>query len=478
MLQIIPENIFDSFQTIASELDADIQVLSEFSTILTLQNKSTEGEIRLLQIFSGVYAILFDLSVKEKITFTLKTTDSAVISCLYHRSGKVSHKSDFNIEYNKIEILQNIIIANNTEQNDHLIFEGDRLVQLNMIIMVEDLLVNTEDKEIDIFKSSIYKLFTELHQRQSYRYFGQIRAQVLEQLEFLIENRGTDTLSLMMNKAATLMLLARQFFFQEQFANNSDITIPLKRTEIEKIAALKEYIVAHLGHQITINKLIEISGLNSKKIRSGFRYLFNSTPQDYTTKLRIKKAVELLDTTDKNISEISYEIGFSNRSYFSSLFQKYIGMLPKQYRSSDKIKNSLYQLSYKSVAKPGITQADIDDILNSSYRNNGDRIVTGCLIYDFKEFFQILEGKKEDVLFIYQKIKEDSRHLDIKVLQQDLTEERYFTNFSMANLNAVGNTKIEQLLTIYKYHSNDINRTSKKNTSDFWVAIKKLLLTI
>ena len=478
MLEIFSENIKNSFQTIAFQLDGKLQPLSNFTTALNLNNEKATGEIRLIQIFKGVYAILFDIEIVEKMTFILKTTKSATISCLYHRSGKVSHKSDLNIEYNEIETLQNIIIANNTQQDDLLTFESAHPIQLSAIVMVEDLLIDKKDKETNVFKISIFKLFDELRQRQSYRYFGQIRTQVLEQLEFLINNQGTDAMSLMMNKATTLTLLAKQFFFYEQFSNNPDIAAPLKKTEIEKIVSLKDYIIENLGSQITINQLSQISGLNLKKIRLGFRYLYNSTPHDYSTKLRIKKAIELLDTTDKNISEISYEIGISNRSYFSSLFYKSVGILPKQYRSSKKVKTSLYQLSYRSKAKKGINQVDIEDILNSSYKNNGERGVTGCLIYDFREFYQILEGKKEDVLYIYQKIKEDSRHNQIEILRQDLAKQRYFSDFSMANLNAVGNSRIKELIRIYKYQSGDENKTTEKNSAEFWEAIQKLLLSI
>ncbi|PHV69665.1 hypothetical protein CS063_14680 [Sporanaerobium hydrogeniformans] len=53
---------------------------------------------------------------------------------------------------------------------------------------------------------------------------------------------------------------------------------------------------------------------------------------DYLTDVRMKKAMQLLKTTDKRTYEIAYEIGFSNPHYFSISFKKYSGMSPSDFR--------------------------------------------------------------------------------------------------------------------------------------------------
>lgn len=52
----------------------------------------------------------------------------------------------------------------------------------------------------------------------------------------------------------------------------------------------------------------------------------------YLNNLRMRRAVELLERTDKKIYEIAEEVGFSNVSYFSTVFKKNFGQNPNVYQ--------------------------------------------------------------------------------------------------------------------------------------------------
>ncbi|NBJ93627.1 AraC family transcriptional regulator [Parablautia muri] len=55
-------------------------------------------------------------------------------------------------------------------------------------------------------------------------------------------------------------------------------------------------------------------------------------PNEYLTKLRLKKAVDMLGSTSKALAEISAACGFSCTNYFQKVFKKYMGMSPVQFR--------------------------------------------------------------------------------------------------------------------------------------------------
>lgn len=56
------------------------------------------------------------------------------------------------------------------------------------------------------------------------------------------------------------------------------------------------------------------------------------TPHEYVRLLRMKKAAELLLSTDLNVSEICYKVGINDPFYFSRLFKQVYGKAPSQYR--------------------------------------------------------------------------------------------------------------------------------------------------
>ncbi|MDP5122158.1 MAG: DNA-binding response regulator, partial [Spirosomaceae bacterium] len=54
---------------------------------------------------------------------------------------------------------------------------------------------------------------------------------------------------------------------------------------------------------------------------------------DYISEYRLNKARTLLENPDKNISEIAYELGFGNPSYFTTFFKQKTGKTPTEWRS-------------------------------------------------------------------------------------------------------------------------------------------------
>ena len=91
----------------------------------------------------------------------------------------------------------------------------------------------------------------------------------------------------------------------------------------------------------------------------------------------------------------------------------------------------IYYVVYISAGTWLYTDLDIADILTSSCKNNAAKDVTGILLYHEGSILQVLEGEKEAVTGLYQKIKKDDRHKDVIQLVQGTCEERNFGEWSM-----------------------------------------------
>ena len=62
------------------------------------------------------------------------------------------------------------------------------------------------------------------------------------------------------------------------------------------------------------------------------KYFDNLSFGDYIRKLRIEKAINLIESTDYSLSEIAYLTGFSDQSHFNRIFKKQTGQNPSIYR--------------------------------------------------------------------------------------------------------------------------------------------------
>ena len=59
---------------------------------------------------------------------------------------------------------------------------------------------------------------------------------------------------------------------------------------------------------------------------------------EYISKFRMEKAIQLISTTDLTFTEIAEKIGFTTSRYFSTSFKQYTGETPTQYK--EKIRKS------------------------------------------------------------------------------------------------------------------------------------------
>lgn len=60
------------------------------------------------------------------------------------------------------------------------------------------------------------------------------------------------------------------------------------------------------------------------------------TPVEFVRAMRIKRAVQLLDSSDYNFSQIAYMTGFTDPKYFGKCFKKVMGVTPTEYKSNKK----------------------------------------------------------------------------------------------------------------------------------------------
>jgi len=138
----------------------------------------------------------------------------------------------------------------------------------------------------------------------------------------------------------------------------------------------------------------------------------------------------------------------------------------------------LYELTYESVAKDGLPMVDIDELLETSRENNTESDITGCLVYYNRRFIQILEGSQQAVQTLYQKIKKDKRHDQVRVIAENAVEKRTFPEWGMAcfplDENNVSCSELEQFRRNLKLLA-DFSRPESVTSILFWVKVKSLM---
>lgn len=133
----------------------------------------------------------------------------------------------------------------------------------------------------------------------------------------------------------------------------------------------------------------------------------------------------------------------------------------------------IYQLTYQSKGTSKINEEELTIILNTAISTNLKLNITGCLIYYNNFFTQILEGNKQDVLAIYDKICTDDRHHSIDLIWQNSSEKRFFDDWNMGFFSP---EKESELLFVnnYKLLSNFADK-SMGSLMRFWITVERIL---
>ena len=93
--------------------------------------------------------------------------------------------------------------------------------------------------------------------------------------------------------------------------------------------------------------------------------------------------------------------------------------------------DDIFSLLYLSEGTVPFSQEDLRALLTQSLENNSKLGITGMLLFKGGNFLQVLEGNKEAVLTLYEKIAQDSRHARITTLFQGFSSHRDFPDWSM-----------------------------------------------
>ncbi len=99
----------------------------------------------------------------------------------------------------------------------------------------------------------------------------------------------------------------------------------------ETINSVIKYIKENLTYDLSLNAVAAYANLSPVHFHNCFKAATGEKLHEYVMKQRIKKASNLLITTDWTLTKISYECGFSSQSYFSYAFKKETGLTPREY---------------------------------------------------------------------------------------------------------------------------------------------------
>ena len=107
----------------------------------------------------------------------------------------------------------------------------------------------------------------------------------------------------------------------------------IKGIDEELMDKVNRYINDNISEStMNVDGLSVYVGLSRSQLHRRMKEIVGVAPSDYIRNVKLRKACEMLAGGDVDIAQVAYSLGFSAQSHFSTLFKRYIGHTPTEYR--------------------------------------------------------------------------------------------------------------------------------------------------
>jgi len=149
---------------------------------------------------------------------------------------------------------------------------------------------------------------------------------VLNQLFSIHVSEGSEKLYY---QAKALEILS--LYFSTRKPNTESCPFLNDEETVRKIKHAKEHLLRKLDDPPTLKELAKLAGLNEYQLKVGFKEIYGNTVYGYLLEHKLDHSRALLDKGKYQVSQVAYEVGYTNPSHFIAAFKKRFGVTPKKY---------------------------------------------------------------------------------------------------------------------------------------------------
>ncbi len=103
---------------------------------------------------------------------------------------------------------------------------------------------------------------------------------------------------------------------------------------VNRLSKAVSFLEEHSHERLTLERLAREAHLSVNQFLRLFRQNFQTSPIDYLIRLRVRKACDLMRQTDRSITQIAFDVGFSDSNYFYRQFRKIMGASARDFRKT------------------------------------------------------------------------------------------------------------------------------------------------
>lgn len=302
---------------------------------LTVDSALAKGNIRFIAFDWGVNLLEYDIIFHDEIRMVMDASEYNPIKFIYCLEGFCRQRFGYQTkdDIRTLEQFQSVIITSRDGGYNHAYFPKGKKLAINTIQIKRKQYLKKRLNNVDQLNQKLYRVFLDTDHENAFAYYGTYNLKLADKINALRKVRTKGMIRIMQIEGLVYEILSMHILQYDKEVNNKKPATSLLRQELKIIRNIAKAIVKEPAKEYTLEMLSQQSGLAQAKLQEGFKVLYARTVTEYIRHTRLEAARDYIRTTDMNISQIVYSIGFSSRSYFSKIFKRKYGLSPSDFQA-------------------------------------------------------------------------------------------------------------------------------------------------
>ena len=333
MIEIVinPENTKDILTQISAHLGGTIEEKwGEYT--MTIDNSNGKGKIIYIPFDWGVNLLDMNITFNKEFILKIEAEEFNPIRFMYNLKGYFSHRFGEQNTARQTEQFQSVIFTNKSEGINYLHFPKHEKLEVNIIQIVRKEFMKKRTTNVASLNKKLYELFVDRDYENRYMHFGELNLKMADDVRKIHKIKAKGMLRVLKIEAKVYEILSLHIQQHERQTAGKELPNSLTKKELKTIKKICDLIQKEPAKQYSLDQLSEKYGLSQAKLQDGFKFLYKRTVTEFIRHIRLEQARNFIKTTDLNISQIVYSIGFTSRSYFSKIFKEKYDISPNEFK--------------------------------------------------------------------------------------------------------------------------------------------------
>lgn len=268
-------------------------------------------------------------------SYNIRNTVSACLSA-YFENDLISY------EFVKVNHFETPSLITIPEENSEKLYEH----VYRKYEIENDLLYKIEHGLVDELKDSMEQIATSMKGQSEIDYFNSHPKEAMASLRAMVRVVAVRSglcivvVDEILSKYTTLMREAKTSAESAQLINSFQIemTKAIREYRIhvppcsQFMRRITEYIILNYNTDLSLTTLASKFEISPSYLSHLFKREINKGVQEFIEEIRIANACRFIESTDMNISQVGYAVGYLDNNYFTKVFKKIVNMTPREYR--------------------------------------------------------------------------------------------------------------------------------------------------